>query len=524
MRLLLASMTSVVLCVLSALQLHAAPVVSPPPKPHLTAKPPIVITSFGGEATLEFVELYNQLDVAVNVTGWRVKLVVNDAEDTSKKLQFETPVLQGWLLPEKYTAYQRDADGTISTGFTVDEAQLATLESPVLQEVKLVDHQQVVRQSIVPGAALPGQWAQHKQRGKTSLTHTGIFTKDYTVKTDDAEIYSEPLYRPATTTEGLKIIEVLANPRQCSPAEVTISCGDYVKLQNTSSQPIDLARYRLRTGYHGQNPTVKNTFTWGREITNEEEYILSPGAYIVVAVQNNNAPEKPAPIELVNGGYIWLEDIKGVAVFGDSLVGHPSLDKGVSWAYDARTGNWRKGEPQPLGKNLFLPPQAAKTPVTAACKAGYYRHPETKRCRKQTSTSTAVLTPCKPGQTRHPETNRCRSAVLASDAADCRPGYARNPETNRCRKIAVAEATLVPCKPGQERHPETNRCRKIAATTAADQEIKTDTPPQPENMLGWGIGGAVAVGALGYAAYEWRQPIAGAFRRVSSIFRRPPQE
>ena len=78
----------------------------------------------------------------------------------------------------------------------------------------------------------------------------------------------------------------------------------------------------------------------------------------------------------------------------------------------------------------------------------------------------AGLTACAAGKYRHPITNRCRN--IESDTSmlvACDNDEYRNPETNRCRKVVSLASTLVPCSEGYERNALTNRCRKVAGVT-----------------------------------------------------------
>ena len=112
----------------------------------------------------------------------------------------------------------------------------------------------------------------------------------------------------------------------------------------------------------------------------------------------------------------------------------------------------------------------------APCQAGYYRHPETKRCRKIEVAKTPA--PCKEGYYRSEQTGRCRSivALAAKTLKPCQDGYFRNPETGRCKKIAADSDVLKECAEGYERNPATNRCRKIKTTTAPTADFA------PENV------------------------------------------
>lgn len=83
---------------------------------------------------------------------------------------------------------------------------------------------------------------------------------------------------------------------------------------------------------------------------------------------------------------------------------------------------------------------------------------------EESSASTTALPPCGEGKYRNPLTNRCRSIETdAAVIAACDSGEYRNPETNRCRKIVLAASSLQPCDEGQERNSATNRCRSVAA-------------------------------------------------------------
>lgn len=77
----------------------------------------------------------------------------------------------------------------------------------------------------------------------------------------------------------------------------------------------------------------------------------------------------------------------------------------------------------------------------------------------------AGLTDCGEGRERNPLTNRCRNIPTASVLAPCKEGQYRSEETNRCRSIATAAASVLkPCGDDQFRNPLTNRCKKIASS------------------------------------------------------------
>ena len=151
----------------------------------------------------------------------------------------------------------------------------------------------------------------------------------------------------------------------------------------------------------------------------------------------------------------------------------------------------------------------------APCQAGYYRHPETKRCRKIEVAKTPA--PCKEGYYRSEQTGRCRSivALAAKTLKPCQDGYFRNPETGRCKKIAAADDILKDCPEGFERNPTTRRCRKIktasmpvvGSATAGVQHVAGAT-------WGWWVFGGVSLLAVGYGAWQWRWELSQLIRRL----------
>ena len=99
------------------------------------------------------------------------------------------------------------------------------------------------------------------------------------------------------------------------------------------------------------------------------------------------------------------------------------------------------------------------------CAAGYVRDSVTQRCRKDEEAVAAVtLTPCRDGQYRSEETGRCRNAISAAVIlTPCKEGQYRSEATNRCRSIATLASSVKPCADDQFRNLLTNRCKSIAS-------------------------------------------------------------
>jgi hypothetical protein len=359
----------------------------------------------------------------------------------------------------------------------------------------------------------PGKIIQHKQRSNTSSlrTITGTSLADYTKTIDavSAALFSDPLYVPPNTTDGLQILEILPHSRDCSPNDnASPDCTDYVKLYNPTHRVIDLASYRLRIGYKGQGIGVTNTIHFGQ--------LLEPGKYFTAATRDDG----DALSITDSGNFVWLEDAYGVATY-DPVVQYPSASStskvGWSWAFDGQTWRWTSA-PHPFDANYFPPEVPAGTSTNndtstlKPCATNQYRNPLTNRCKLIVSASSLV--PCKSNQVRSPETNRCRSILATSSSLQpCKTGQVRNPATNRCKSAAATSNQLKPCQPGWERNPETNRCRKGSVLGTATTKVQDIKAPAAKGTR-WLLIGAVVVGALAYGLYEWRQEIA--FKFVSS--------
>jgi hypothetical protein len=114
-------------------------------------------------------------------------------------------------------------------------------------------------------------------------------------------------------------------------------------------------------------------------------------------------------------------------------------------------------------------------------------------------------------------TGRCKK-IEEETTSECKEGYYRNPETGRCKKVAAAK-TLTPCAEGYERNPETNRCRKISTNDASQysiEEVEKLDPSTTEQKQVF-IGGIVLLVMAGisviYIVFQYRQEISKLFRR-----------
>lgn len=247
----------------------------------------------------------------------------------------------------------------------------------------------------------------------------------------------------------------------------------------------------------------------------------------------------PLPDTVVAAGsYVYITDtqsgvtlpnstasIKLYATSGQQIDETESYDSPTddfAWALFA--DSWRyTNRPTPGSENVELVPGmgSGEDDGLTPCAAGKYRHPETNRCRNIETDE--GLKPCAIDQIRNPLTNRCRS-IFASDSGltPCKPGQTRNPETNRCRSATATAATLKPCAANQVRSAETNRCRK--KVEANSQKVVDVESQQLAGHSGWFVAGSAGVGLVGYGVAEWRSEIGSGIRRLRSLLGKNPPE
>lgn len=470
---------------------------NPPPQ----IQPSLVITQFSN--TLEFIEIYNQSSDAVSLG--EVQLEVSSRTAVGVEVS-DVHLPEAWLLPKQYMLLHRDA-----AGVGLNTVPLSLLYTPQSSHIHTISMYSSNSSYTISGIdASQSSWMQHKQRGNASLKVSATALSDYVAKTTPPVSFADALYSPAPAPQGLKIVEILPNANSCAPNDGAVTCGDYIKLHNSSNDTIDLSRYRLRTDSGGVKSSASNTF-----ILNGN---MAAGELRLVHIRDNGDA-----ISITNtGGYVWLEDVQGVVKYGESIVLYPdataAAGKGMSWAVDVESGLWQWMMPRPYDMNFRSMPEAgsmSKVGQLVECPAGKERNPETNRCRNIASSTTAQA-PCKPTQERNLLTGRCRNITTAiATQKPCTAGQYRSSETGRCRKVQAA-ATPAPCKASQERNPLTGRCKKIVKRSGDLAAVEDVVSAQKSDKKMLVYVGAGLVAASGYGIYEWRQEIG---RRLST-FRR----
>ena len=481
-----------------------------PSQPPADANSSVVISAVSGGAAIDFIELHNQSDHAVNLSGWTVMVQMTTIAVPKTTSAVTLAHLDDWLLSDGYVAIGRAGQVTgADIAYSIDSA-LNTSYS--LSAVKLLDQNGTVQNSIATTTDLTSKWAQRKT-GSSGLS--GEFGTDFTIKSAPATVRGHGLYALPPDPPAVRLIELYANPLRCGPSDIRLDCHDYIKLYNPGLVSVDLSDYRLRTD-SGTSVSGNAFHLDGRQIP--------AGGYLTIWQRDDGAP-----LSLTNtGGYAWLEDAEGIQRYDDSIVSYPDASAesraGQSWAMKEDTSWDWTGTPTPDGANDFPAPGVGAGTATDTslqpCPAGKYRSPDTNRCRAIEEAINELAT-CPEGQARNPATNRCRAVVSTASAvlAPCDADSERNPDTNRCRKVATETGGLAPCGTDEERNPTTNRCRKVPASTALVANTPQATDPKEKltsQIQNWVIG-LIVTGAVGYGIFEWRHEIWTGTRHLARL-------
>ncbi len=461
-----------------------------PTEPQLPASP-LIITAYQASIDgLDLVQIYNDSDDILSLNGMNLRYS-NKANAT---VIFSVP-LDGLMRPNSHILIA-------ATDVLASSANVAVRFMPSGWAPKAVWLESASFASVTLPADVKTDGVIYKRSKTTTGYSTAVSALNTALSGNSIEADMMYIIPPSP---ALKVVEVLARAKTCSPFDVDVTCNDYVKLEMLPGfDPATAASYRLRTG---GSESITNDFSLANASVRN--------GYLLLSQRNDNEP-----MSLSNGGgYIWLEDTYGLVRYGETLVeyadGGSETYVNQSWALNDQTASWQWGIPSPFGENIFHEPAPEVVVTLADCPAGKYRNPETNRCRS-IEEAVSELASCEEGKERNPLTNRCRSIITtaAANLSPCEAGQERNPLTNRCRQVLAASQSLAPCDEGQERSRETNRCRKVVAgasnNLASVEDVKS---PSKATSPPWLLIGAALLFALGYAIYEWRQEILRIFRR-----------
>ncbi len=479
-----------------------------------------------GNAGQEFIELHNLSDDPINISGW--KLVYSPSADTT---QHKVAELQGQIPGNGFVLL-------VSSSYMVPEDVVPDILfgynsglSANGGHIKLVDNHNAERDRLGWGNA---QFAETQSAlaplAGQSLQRIGADTddnwQDFIV---DAPTPTGGDLQPAETPpdpEPMAYLPITITELLPDPASPQLDSQDeFIELYNPNDELVQLKNYVLQAGLKYQYTYVLPAF----EIE-PQSYLVLYSAETKLVLSNTSSQ-------------VRLSDPAGKVLSETSI--YKDVKAGKTWALIGDV--WQiTSEPTPGKINILSAPQpnnlGGKESTLAPCPAGKFRNPLTNRCKMIDSDK--GLKPCNPDQFRNPETNRCKKIETANGLTPCRAGQYRNPATNRCKSTATTTSSLKPCnadqfrnpatnrckkkdsvsglKPcnaDQERNPETNRCRKVAG--ASTTNALSNPAAATKTNVSYPALIAVAVLALGYGAYEYRQEIK---HRVLKIFGKSPNK
>ena len=457
----------------------------------------------------KYVEIYNPTNRNVNLAGWKIEYYTGSGVETVGKI-FKDEVISanGFLVLSnnkaladtiKFDANLRlsQGDGSVvllrSDGSVADTVgwgnNSKSAGSPIKGSVKIV-WRCFVGENIIDS----------KNNSTDFLSSKGSNSQEIVPYSrpncKSPESKPEPS-KELNKCEGLKLSEIASNVDE-----------QFIEIINSGEKTVITTGCKLTVGDSGVRENIDNIE-------------LNPGEFLTIKIKNTNLKLPKTK------GKVYLLDEAGSQI--DSAE-YEKLAKSSSWSLiddewmqtfmitknsenifkeylDCQNGYERNT----LGRCVKIAIPSVESP----CPAGQYRHPETRRCRKNEAAKT--ITPCKDGYYRSEETGRCRSiaSAAAKTLKPCPEGQFRNSATGRCKKIASTDDIAKECPEGFERNPQTKRCRKIKSANmptvgSAAAEVKQVAGA----TWGWWVFGGVSLLAVGYGIWQWRWEISQFVRKI----------
>ena len=472
------------------------------PSGRIEENAPILISKISQDK--KYVEIYNRTNQNVNLAGWKIEYHTGSGVETVGKI-FKDEVIS----PNEFLVLSNDKmlagaikfdnnlglaqnDGSVvllrPDGSVADTVgwgnSLKSTGSPIKGGVKMV-WRCFIDGNIIDSKFLSGKNFNNQEVEPYSRPNC---------KTPDSK--PEPP-KELNKCEGLKLSEIASNVDE-----------QFIEIINSGEKTVITTGCKLTVGNSGISENIG-------------DIELNPGEFLTIKIKNTKLKLPKTK------GKVYLLDEAGSQI--DSAE-YEKLAKSSSWSLiddewmqtfmitensenifkeylDCQNGYERNA----LGKCVKI----AIPPVESPCPVGQYRHPETRRCRKNEAVK--AITPCKDGYYRSEETGRCRSiaSAAAKTLKPCPEGQFRNSSTGRCKKIASTDDIAKECPEGFERNPQTKRCRKIKSANmptvgSAAAEVKQVAGA----TWGWWVFGGVSLLAVGYGVWQWRWEISQFVRKI----------
>ncbi len=463
---------------------------------------PILISKISQDK--KYVEMYNPTNQNVNLAGWKIEYYAGSgAKTVGKNFKDEVILANGFLVlsNDKMLAGAikfdnnlglAQNDGSVvllrSDGLVADTVgwgnNSKSAGSPIKGGVKIV-WRCFIDENIIDSKFLSGKNLNNQEIVPYSRPNC---------KSPEPNPESS---KELNKCEGLKLNEIASNVDE-----------QFIEIINSGEKTVITTGCKLTVGDAGVRENIG-------------DIELNPGEFLTIKIKNTKLKLPKTK------GKVYLLDEAGSKI---DISEYNNISKGASWSLVddewTRTFAITEGaanvfkeypdcqsgyERNVLGKCVKI----ATPPVESPCPVGQYRHPETRRCRKNEAEKT--ITPCKDGYYRSEETGRCRSiaSAAAKTLKPCPEGQFRNSATGRCKKIASTDDIAKECPEGFERNPQTKRCRKIKSANmptvgSAAAEVKQVAGA----TWGWWVFGGVSLLAVGYGVWQWRWEISQIVRKV----------
>ena len=463
---------------------------------------PILISKISQDK--KYVEIYNPTNRNVNLAGWKIEYYTGSGVETVGKIFKDEVILANEFLVLSNDKMLAGAikfdnnlglaqnDGSVvllrSDGSVADTVgwgnNSKSAGSPIKGGVKIV-WRCFIDENIIDSKFLSGKNLNNQEIVPYSRPNC---------KSPEPNPESS---KELNKCEGLKLNEIASNVDE-----------QFIEIINSGEKTVITTGCKLTVGDSGVRENIG-------------DIELNPGEFLTIKIKNTKLKLPKTK------GKVYLLDEAGSKI--DSAE-YEKLAKSSSWSLiddewmqtfmitensenifkeylDCQSGYERNA----LGKCVKI----SVPPVESPCPVGQYRHPETRRCRKNEAEKT--ITPCKDGYYRSEETGRCRSiaSAAAKTLKPCPEGQFRNSSTGRCKKIASTDDIAKECPEGFERNPQTKRCRKIKSANmptvgSAAAEVKQVAGA----TWGWWVFGGVSLLAVGYGVWQWRWEISQFVRKI----------
>lgn len=462
---------------------------------------------------VEFIELYNPNKFDVSLDGWRLQTVATgETSQPSDYVKFE----KIGLFAGEYAVIARGVTGEmllpLPSRTLSNEAGSLILLAPDGSEVDMVGWGAKSKRYHTLPAVAPAA----NQSIQRCIKDGSLLERNPRSNAEELLVYADlgPTPRAGimcaeppivNLCQGVILSEIGPNVQ-----------SQFIELHNPTDRPVSLAGCRLQTNNN------KKSFMFA------DERVIGIGEYLTVPIEGTDLTLTKTTIGTVyflsSDGLIEIDSIE-----------YRNLAKETSWSFIE--GTWRQ--------TYTVTPGAANVYQRyLPCEEGYWRNEDTGRCNKvvepkgetdcgegrernplsgrcRNTPTENELAPCREGQYRSEETNRCRSIATAAASVlkPCADDQFRNPATNRCKKIASSDdAMLADCGEGRERNPATNRCRNVTSSTPPAAGFAVEPIADAVNVfVGWWVLGGLALVAVGYAGWEWREEILKVIRKIGTI-------